>query len=155
MQESLGFSTYGFRIWGKGRRDECVFLFRRVLEHSSIYGLACLDHVLRHVDKAATQQVILWSDGPRMFKSNEYLAGSFGLLQTRPNVMKVSHNYGFPKHVRGTHDGMFGVAKHVFEDAIRALPDGIHRQVGGSSCYLPVEPVEPVGAFNLNHLCAP
>ena len=101
-----------------------VVLFSRVLEHSSICGLACLDHVLSHVDKAATQQVILWSDGPRMFKSTEYLAGSIGLLQTRPNVMKVTHNYGFPKHVRGTHDGMFGVAKHVFEDAIRALPDG-------------------------------
>ena len=69
-----------------------VFLISRVLEHSSIYGLACLDHVLSHVDKAATQQVILWSDGPRMFKSTEYLAGSIGALQTHPSVMKVINN---------------------------------------------------------------
>ena len=40
-------------------------------------------------------------------------------------LMEVSANCGFSAHFKGEHDGFFGTHKHVFDEHVSALPDGV------------------------------
>ena len=75
--------------------------------------------------KPEDKKMLWWSDGPGQFRSGRFLAFSVVAFDKFAQLMEVSANCGFPAHFKGKHDGFFGIHKHVFDEHVSALPDGV------------------------------
>jgi len=110
----LGYNVFGSLVWKAGEQDVWVLLVSRVCETSSEYAIVCTNDALKHsglaVDPAG---LMLWSDGPRQFKSLEMLANCIHLFESYPTAKHVFNNYGGPCHWKGPWDRLFGILNRL------------------------------------------
>lgn len=126
--ERLAYSTMGVHIFS-GAMDKFVLLLGRTMDKSTAYAFATLEASLRlaEVDFQEIEEVQVWTDGPRQFKSLTWIASLSDLFfKTYPKITKVGINYGCPKHFKACLDRLFGVVRNATHDeATRKMLEGI------------------------------
>ena len=70
--QRLGIGCYVCRAWSRNH-DQWFVILSRVMEKTSAWALECLHQVLKAQRWEGISTLQCWSDGPRQFKSTEYL----------------------------------------------------------------------------------
>ena len=94
----LGRGSGSAVVWTKDTR-RVFHLLSRVLEHSTLYAVSCLNEILSTPDLGVERckKLVLWTDGCRQFKSRAWV-GSVGLnALERFNIEGISTQCGCPK----------------------------------------------------------
>lgn len=97
-------------------------LCSRVIEKSSLYGMACIREALDNTDRAGVESVIHFSDGPKQFKSTTSLGMWGGKFLLDFGLHSVCPNFLGPRHGKSICDTLFGVLAHLFENEVKHRP---------------------------------
>ena len=103
----LGYSNFACVFWKRCPdgtiQDHWIFLYGRVTEKSSAYAVQCVFDALAltHLYTPDITRLRSFTDGPKQFKSAEFLGSSYRHFVERPNPDWVRSTYGGPCHWKG------------------------------------------------------
>ena len=114
--ERLAFNMYVAALWNNEGLTWHVIL-SRVMEKSSAFAVQCGKRCFQHHDWNACNLLEMFSDGPKQFKSSEYLASMTHDTMLEYHLTETTMNWGCPKHWKGPWDRTIARMKTVWRTA--------------------------------------
>ena len=124
----LAFSMYAARVVDD-HNLVWIMLVGRVMEKTSKYAIACLRHALSQFSWDTISALSLWSDGPKQFKSVEYMSTCANNIMLELQVPDVEVNYGCPKEWKGGWDRWIALLKGVLHESAKHRDYEEHQEV--------------------------